>query len=358
MDNDISIVANPIVVNEDLDNDGNSGTRENETTSDQNDQSPQLLPPSPHPHPREDESSRETLASDVATPLADNQRPKPKFNNKGQHRHWNFMFNNYTQADYDQIKSALQSDESLPLKSRKIVSAIVAREIGESGTPHLQAYVHFKVVKRQEGVFKFIGYFTPRFHMVPHDLKRKPPLAAFRYCMKDNDFYVVGKNLDEIARLKEKTKEATGNEGGEYTELTSKIEKCEVTSMAQARAYCAEIVARHEEYWRGLIVEHMPKPTPKDHALRPWQRMLDEKLNEPFSDREVIFVVDIKGSSGKSWFVEQYKFLKGKCCYDIGADKREHISYQITNKIIEGGSPAVIFMDDLRARAQCVSYPS
>ena len=76
MDNDISIVANSLVVNADLDNDGNSGTRENETTSDQDDQSPQLLPPSPHPHPREDESSRETLASDIATPLADNQRPK------------------------------------------------------------------------------------------------------------------------------------------------------------------------------------------------------------------------------------------------------------------------------------------
>ena len=83
MDNDISIVANPIVVDEDLDNDGNSGTRENETTSDQNDQSPQLLPPSLCPHPGEDMSSRETLASDVATPLADNQRPKPKFNNLG-----------------------------------------------------------------------------------------------------------------------------------------------------------------------------------------------------------------------------------------------------------------------------------
>ena len=107
MDNGISIVANPIVVNEDLDNDGNSGTRENETTSAQNDQSPQLLPLSPHLHPGEDESSRETLASDIATPLADNQRPKPKFNNKGQHRHWNFTFNNYTQAYYDQIKSAL-----------------------------------------------------------------------------------------------------------------------------------------------------------------------------------------------------------------------------------------------------------
>ena len=43
--------------------------------------------------------------------------------------------------------------------------------------------------------------------------------------MKDNDFCVVGKNLDEIARLKEKTKEATGNEGSECAKLTSKIKK-------------------------------------------------------------------------------------------------------------------------------------
>ena len=69
MDNDISIVANPIVVNADLDNDENSGTRENETTSDQNDQSPQLLPPSPHPDPREDESSREVKRWHQTLPL-------------------------------------------------------------------------------------------------------------------------------------------------------------------------------------------------------------------------------------------------------------------------------------------------
>ena len=73
-----------------------------------------------------------------------NQREKPKFNNKGQHRHWVSTFNNCTEDDCTQMKSAFEKDQLLPLESRMIVSAIVAREVGESGTPHSQGHFHFK----------------------------------------------------------------------------------------------------------------------------------------------------------------------------------------------------------------------
>ena len=128
--------------------------------------------------------------------------------------------------------------------------------------------------------------------------------------------------------------------------------------MKQVREVDPEIAAMREEYWRSLIVESQPKPAPKPHPLRPWQQvMLDKKLDDPFSDREVIFVVDETGAAGKSWFVEHYSQTRGRICYDVPADKREHISYSLINKVIEGGQPDVIFMDAPRARAQYVSSP-
>ena len=42
-------------------------------------------------------------------------------------------------------------------------------------------------------------------------------------------------------------------------------------------------------------------------------------------------LISLRGFRDYSFF-EQYKFSKGKCCYNIGADKREHISYQSQTK--------------------------
>ena len=188
----------------------------------------------------------------------------------------------------------------------------------------------------------------------PH--KGKPPLAAFSYCMKDNDYYVIGKNLDEIDKLKSKTKSGTGRCSDAYTQITDAMEKGEVNSMADIRKIDAKIAARSEEYWRGLIVENTKKPPVEDHPLRTWQDMLFEKLTEPFSDREVIFVIDKVGNCGKTWFTDMYMEKFGKC-YTVGADKHDDISYQLINQIIENGPPNVVFMDAPRARANYVSSP-
>ena len=51
--------------------------------------------------------------------------------------------------------------------------------------------------------------------------------------MKDNDYYVVGKNLVKIKRLKKKSEGEIGRDTDEYTEPTSNIEKGEITTMSQ-----------------------------------------------------------------------------------------------------------------------------
>jgi hypothetical protein len=93
----------------------------------------------------------------------------------------------------------------------------------------------------------------------------------------------------------------------------------------------------------------MPKRPVENHPLCPWQEMLVKKLEEPFSDREVIFVIDKIGNCGKSWFTRKYTEQYGKC-YKVGADKHDDISYQLINSVIEEGSPNGVFMDAPRAR--------
>jgi hypothetical protein len=259
-----TINSNPVFVHNYVAN-ASSRIRDNKAESNQDDKSPQVLSSSPHPHTKNDATTREILASDP--PVDRDSTKKPKFNNRVQCRHWNFTFNNYTQVDYDQIKTALITDETT--SCRKVVTCIVGKEIGETGTPHLQGYIHFKNVQRQQAVFKFFGYNHPCFHLQEQDLKRKPPIASFQYCMKGNDYYVVGKNPVEIERLKKKSKGEIGCDTNEYTELTSKIEKGEITTMSQVRNYSAEVAAKHEEYWKSLIVQYMPRVPVVKHPLRP-----------------------------------------------------------------------------------------
>jgi len=57
---------------------------------------------------------------------------------------WCFTLNNYTDIEYSSIVSIVRS---------KCHRGIIGREVGESGTPHLQGYIEFKIKSRPIGVF-------------------------------------------------------------------------------------------------------------------------------------------------------------------------------------------------------------
>ena len=47
--------------------------------------------------------------------------------------------------------------------------------------------------------------------------------------MKDDKCFIVGKNLDEIARIKDKTKAGTGRSNDNWSAITKAIEKGEIS---------------------------------------------------------------------------------------------------------------------------------
>jgi len=99
---------------------------------------------------------------------------------------WCFTMNNYSEDNYSAIVCYIKRDCNV---------AIIAKEVGESGTPHLQGYLEFKVKKRPQSVFreqididKFgYGGLSCNKPMKIHWSKAKgSKIANFEYCSKDD----------------------------------------------------------------------------------------------------------------------------------------------------------------------------
>lgn len=99
-------------------------------------------------------------------------------------RNWAFTLNNYSILDYDAPKSW-----------SGVKYAVIAREVGESGTPHLQGQISFVAQRNLSGLKKLF----PKAHW-----ERTINLyASIKYCMKDGDYYEIGqrpKSKEELGK--------------------------------------------------------------------------------------------------------------------------------------------------------------
>jgi len=92
-------------------------------------------------------------------------------------RKWVFTTNNYSEEQYSTITSFLESD--------KIVYAVVGKEVGASGTPHLQGYLRYNAATTR----RFISKNIPESFIeaaVGDDVQNRV------YCSKDGDFEEFG----------------------------------------------------------------------------------------------------------------------------------------------------------------------
>jgi len=96
-------------------------------------------------------------------------------------KNWCFTLNNYT-------------DEDEELVSKYNFSyAIIGKEVGENGTPHLQGYMEFPGTKRLETLKNLCS----RIHWEP---RKGTQEQASEYCKKEGDFYEFGKKKQQGKR--------------------------------------------------------------------------------------------------------------------------------------------------------------
>lgn len=95
-------------------------------------------------------------------------------------KHWCFTLNNYTKDELNHLESLWSKNTDT------ITYIIVAEEIGENKTPHIQGFISFTTRKTFLSVRRII---SNRAHI---EITRGSPAQAAEYCRKDQKFIEYG----------------------------------------------------------------------------------------------------------------------------------------------------------------------
>jgi len=194
-------------------------------------------------------------------------------------KNWAFTLNNYTAADVSRLRTP----------SAEVVYLIAGKEVGDSGTPHLQGYVSFRSRKRLTQAKAFVGN-------TAHLEVARNPNAAAEYCKKDGDFFEVGHppegagHRSDLDAFKDDVK--SGNH-----------------DLAQIREIHSDAYAKYPRFCLEYLQDNLPKKTIEAHPLHQWQADMNVVLNGEPDDRTIRFIVDHTGNNGKTWFAHYYASL-------------------------------------------------
>ena len=191
---------------------------------------------------------------------------------------WCFTLNNYTQTDLDRLSSPINGVQYL----------VYGKEVGASGTPHLQGTVCFQSRKRLSQVIQSIGQC--------HCTVTRFLSQSIEYCKKDGDFIEIGEPPDVVG---EKGKRS------DLEEFKASVKEG-VTNKAELRELHSDVCARFPRFVDNYVRDNQIKFKVQTFPLRKWQGDLWNKLRTPPDPREITFVVDRKGNQGKSWFCRYY----------------------------------------------------
>lgn len=194
-------------------------------------------------------------------------------------RNWCFTLNNPNNDERTNLGSLY--DSASPL----IHFLIVGREVGASGTPHLQCFVQFD---RQVSLARCRRLISPRAH---YEIARGTSLEASNYCRKDGDF-------DEYGQLV-----AGQGKRNDWEDLrTFVVGRGAVPSNRDLASNFPGLFSRSAKL-REICASFLPAPTLVDGDPRDgWQASICERVVDPCDDsRKIYFYVDFVGNRGKSW---------------------------------------------------------
>jgi len=232
-----------------------------------------------------------------------------------------FTYNNYDEAVMVSLRSRL-SEETVRY-------AIFGREVGASGTPHLQGYV--SLTKKKSFTF-FKNLVGDAAHI---EVAKGDEVSNFDYCSKDGDYEEFG----------------TRSKSGKRSDLEEF--KTAVKDGCHCKKRLAEdfpdVCAKYPRFVTDYIRYQIPVPEIPMHPLNDWQQDLYQRLIHAPDDRKVIFVVDYKGNKGKSWFAKYYMTLHDNA-YLGRPGKHADMVYQLPDYM------RVCFLDCTRQKVEFMPY--
>lgn len=177
--------------------------------------------------------------------------------------------------------------------------AVVGHEYHKDGSPHLHAYI--KLTKQFRST-------TPQCMLQDISGQKgdvqgcKFEASWIKYIIKHNDYTASNINVEEYVKNVDK-KASRSETKGVGNKVTTAIE--EGKSIKElTKIFPGYMLANMKKVQHFMALKRQwdnePDPMP-DGPLREWQEELAKELNGKPHDRKIIWYVDPKGNSGKSW---------------------------------------------------------
>lgn len=190
-----------------------------------------------------------------------------------------FTLNNYTPQEEVTLHELILSK----INSKSITYAIVGKEIGASGTPHLQGYISCPTsyLKASAGTVSKWKSMMPPLARAHLESAAGTDVDSQKYCSKDGNFQEYGTASAEIR--------------SRWAILS------EVRSMDEARETDPEVYVKNYFQIQAIVQRNLSMDVPLQAVtrLRIWQHEVYQKLLIQ-NDRQILFVQDKSGNIGKS----------------------------------------------------------
>lgn len=221
-----------------------------------------------------------------------------------QARRWCFTLNNPTDDEEQHLADNFENAEEWTY-------AVLGRERGENGTPHIQGFFIGVQPKRLSFLRRTI---SDRAHF---EVARGTSQQAADYCKKDGNF-------DEFGTF-------PANNGKRNDIDAFRTWVTEQSTTPSEREIARAFPSLYLRYPRLVtLTSHLrPEPNLQSGEQYEWQRELEEELSGEPDDRSIIFYVDPEGGKGKTWFVRHYLSKHPETTQFLSIGKRDDLAYAI-----------------------------
>ena len=127
-------------------------------------------------------------------------------------------------------------------------------------------------------------------------------LQSIEYCKKDGDWIELGNNPLESSRNTSK------KENSELDDFKDSV-KNGITDLKTLREIHSSVCASYPNFVNEYIEDNIPNHKVEAFPLREWQSEVYQTLVREPDPRQIMFIVDLSGNQGKSWFARYYTDL-------------------------------------------------